>query len=492
MFHIEWLRQTGIIFILLGYSVTAWAVTVHKVFDVRQVLHWASYRCVATAAFLSISFTLFALLRLLSPIHIAIIISASGSFLLLAVWADDKIRLSFGLDDDTLLAEFRAKVIAAARSESAPHKLIQNFLVLMRDYTSSSDIALVFEQDRSYNHAVLDDVQQSGGLPALVEEGWATIESIDRRRRSDASDALRHVMSKNKLGLMIAVTNGSPYPPLVLSVGRKANAWPFTYPEIRRMQNIAELMDNILMHSRLTSQAAMKARVEHLSIMSRGLAHDLRNLITPVSSYLVHTESLTQKSTEEEEVHDAAKRAITVMDKYSRQVMAYADRQEPSWQKLNLLAVAEVVLEICRERARRRSIEVALNRLPPSVIIGDAVLIQRMLTNLVENAIDASREGASVNITIACINSEAEILVADSGVGIAEEHLDKVFEPYFTTKRYGNFDRGFGLGLTIAQKIVLLHGGCIRIKSVLGAGTSILVRLPKDQPDFKADLVDVQ
>ncbi len=68
--------------------------------------------------------------------------------------------------------------------------------------------------------------------------------------------------------------------------------------------------------------------------------------------------------------------------------------------------------------------------------------------------------------------------VADEGCGIAPENLHRIFEPYFTTKEFGEDVRGFGLGLTICQKIVVEHGGTISVKSDVGKGTVFTVELP--------------
>ncbi len=115
---------------------------------------------------------------------------------------------------------------------------------------------------------------------------------------------------------------------------------------------------------------------------------------------------------------------------------------------------------------------------PPS-LTADTVLVQRMLGNLVINAIDASTPGATV--TASCSEpspGRIRFEIADHGVGISPENLSRIFEPYFTTKDYGDEVRGFGLGLTICEKIVNLHQGTILVKSELGRGTRVTVDLP--------------
>src|SRR4051812_8774407 len=130
----------------------------------------------------------------------------------------------------------------------------------------------------------------SPGFLALCDAGWATPESLNRQRAGRDPSDLEGFLSEHQVGLMVAVPQGSSAPTLVVALGAKFSRWPFTYPEVRRVQNVSELMDNILTRSRLTVQAAREAKVEDLVVISRGLAHDLKNLITPVASYLLHME----------------------------------------------------------------------------------------------------------------------------------------------------------------------------------------------------------
>jgi signal transduction histidine kinase len=117
----------------------------------------------------------------------------------------------------------------------------------------------------------------------------------------------------------------------------------------------------------------------------------------------------------------------------------------------------------------------------------DEVLIQRLLANIISNAVDASRLGSSIYIEIQRIsktehgNEWLRVRVVDSGEGIRPEDLSKVFTPYFTTKNRGDHERGFGLGLAICRRIVHLHNGNLNITSQLGKGTTVQIDLPSRQ-----------
>ncbi|MBU8914058.1 MAG: cache domain-containing protein, partial [Spirochaetales bacterium] len=114
----------------------------------------------------------------------------------------------------------------------------------------------------------------------------------------------------------------------------------------------------------------------------------------------------------------------------------------------------------------------------------DKNLFESVLLNIIINAIDATDSGGRINIsTSLSISSEhqtqpgIEVVIEDSGRGIAPEHLDKLFDPFFTTKDVG---KGTGLGLSVSQGIVDRHGGSIRVQSVVDKGSIFTVWLPLD------------
>lgn len=107
------------------------------------------------------------------------------------------------------------------------------------------------------------------------------------------------------------------------------------------------------------------------------------------------------------------------------------------------------------------------------LIQGDERFLRQMLVNLVKNALTATPAGGTVTISTTEKDEMAEITVVDTGEGIPEHLLQKIFEPYFTTKIDGT-----GLGLTMAYKVVKEHGGDITVKSVQGQGTRFIITLP--------------
>jgi signal transduction histidine kinase len=104
---------------------------------------------------------------------------------------------------------------------------------------------------------------------------------------------------------------------------------------------------------------------------------------------------------------------------------------------------------------------------------GDPLRLRQVLVNLVDNAANASQSGAEVILRATAANDHVAIDIEDHGRGIGAEDLPKIFDPFFTTRPDGT-----GLGLAICHKVVRAHGGDIRVRSVVGGGSTFTVVLP--------------
>jgi signal transduction histidine kinase len=156
---------------------------------------------------------------------------------------------------------------------------------------------------------------------------------------------------------------------------------------------------------------------------------------------------------------------------------------QPTFEHHRVKDICTAVVEVTKTVGHERNVHVDVIASEFESIVADGVLIQRMLGNLVFNAIDASSAGQVVAIYVIKLQPGwVRIEVRDNGCGISMEHMGRILDPYFTTKRSGGNIRGFGLGLTIAQKIILLHRGNINVRSEPGQQTVVTVDLPIDQP----------
>jgi len=108
----------------------------------------------------------------------------------------------------------------------------------------------------------------------------------------------------------------------------------------------------------------------------------------------------------------------------------------------------------------------------------DPDLMRRVLHNLLLNAVQSMLEGGRLEVTVGRAGHDLRISITDTGRGIATENLENVFSPFYTTK-----EKGTGLGLPFARKIVEGHGGDLKLQSEVGRGTGIVIRLPQPESE---------
>jgi signal transduction histidine kinase len=231
---------------------------------------------------------------------------------------------------------------------------------------------------------------------------------------------------------------------------------------------------------RLQHEIGRVERLATLGRMTETVAHDLG---TPLNSVLGYSQLLAQ-----EDLPERARRRLAIIEtqihRMSEIIQNYLSytRGNPQRERIDVNELIRDTVLLLQPSLKQRSVSVTTQlaeSLP--VIYVDGNSIQRVLINLLDNAVDACDKGGSVTIgTLDHAGSNYReqgvvIELADTGVGIPPEMLPKVFELFVTTKAPG---KGTGLGLVICQEIVKAHGGTISIASQLGTGTTVTVFLP--------------
>jgi heavy metal sensor kinase len=137
------------------------------------------------------------------------------------------------------------------------------------------------------------------------------------------------------------------------------------------------------------------------------------------------------------------------------------------------------VFEVGARIGRAAGVSVRVDATVPARVTGDAAALRRALLNLVENAIKYTPSGGKVEIGLGRGEGVAEVAIADSGIGIEADDLERIFEPFLRLDAARARDTGgAGLGLAIARSIVIAHGGAITVESRPGSGSRFTVRLP--------------
>ncbi len=241
-------------------------------------------------------------------------------------------------------------------------------------------------------------------------------------------------------------------------------------------------LEDITEKRRKESQLRRAESLASLTTLAAGVAHEIKN---PLGSISIHIQ-LIKKSLQRSECVEPAliERHLGVVDeeieRLNKTVVDFLFAVRPMDLKLREADAGTLLAEMAefvRPEAERAGIEVELDLGEglPRVLLDERYMKQAVL-NLVNNALAAMPGGGRLALRARGQQDEVRLSVEDSGTGIPEEDLPKIFEPYFTTK-----DNGTGLGLTITFKIVKEHGGEISVESKPGQGSAFTIALPVPQ-----------
>jgi signal transduction histidine kinase len=231
-------------------------------------------------------------------------------------------------------------------------------------------------------------------------------------------------------------------------------------------------------HDRLGEAMARARAAEELvslATLVAGLAHEIG---TPMGVIQGHAELLESSVTDER----GRGRLQTIREQIERirqiiqTLLNMARPDERGHGTVDLAAVLRDTLAFLSEKLRANAVETSAQLPEHAPMFGNADKLQQLFINLVMNAIDAMSNGGKLRISLRPVGDDRlEVVVADSGHGMATETLAHVFEPFFTTKGAG---RGSGLGLVVAKGIVTDHGGSIDVTSAPGRGTEFRIVFP--------------
>ena len=234
--------------------------------------------------------------------------------------------------------------------------------------------------------------------------------------------------------------------------------------------------------------------------MSDNIAHDLKSPVTRIRG-LAEVTLTTAEHREEYETMAAStiEECDRLLDMINTMLVisrAEAGVQTLQWQRLDIVGIIRDAGRLFETTARDKDLRVSIAANGPHHIVGDARMLQRMVANLLDNAIRYTPRGGQIDIAVQPLPSgDVEMVFQDTGIGIRGEDLPRIFDRFYRCDPSRSAS-GTGLGLSLAQAIVQAHGGGITVRSEAGRGSTFKVTLPQNgdkmkegqaDPDFLAD-----
>ena len=258
---------------------------------------------------------------------------------------------------------------------------------------------------------------------------------------------------------------------------------PFLREERALLDAVAKEIANFLIARQaeqdklnLEEQVRHADRLATIGQLAAGVAHELNE---PLGSILGFSQLAKkcpglprQAELDIEKISHASLHARDIVKK----LLIFARQMPPQKIRVNVNQLVEEVLDFFKSRCNKEGVEVTCSlstELPE--VNADPTQLNQVVVNLIVNALQAMPHGGDLKIQTSFENNQVFLIIEDTGIGMNEEVLGKIFTPFFTTKEVG---KGTGLGLPVVHGIITSHGGSLRVKSKVGQGTRFEIQLP--------------
>lgn len=222
-----------------------------------------------------------------------------------------------------------------------------------------------------------------------------------------------------------------------------------------------------------------KEKLTAMGELASGVAHEVRNPLNAIGMIAQRLNKEFEPKADAQEYRTLSNTIVTEVRRLNDIIQRFLKFARPSKlhvSKVELHALLNEVVELIQPEVTSKGGEIVEQFGNLSVVVVDPDQMKQVFLNLLQNSAHAIRKGGRIEVRTRAEESHLLIEIHDTGPGIAPEHLDKIFDLYFTTK-----DGGTGMGLSIAHQIVAAHGGSIKVESRPGDGTVFTIMLPQPE-----------
>lgn len=249
----------------------------------------------------------------------------------------------------------------------------------------------------------------------------------------------------------------------------------------KQLKEYTESLENLIQQ-----KTELQDHLSSLGLMISSISHGIKGLLTGLDGGMYLLDSGLAKKNQDRinEGWEAVKLIVERIRKMVLDILYYAKERDLKWERINALSFAEEIAKVLEPKLADHDIvfEKKFDRKIGEFEV-DAGYIHSALFNILDNAVDAcalDKKNKTPKISF-CVGQDKDFIdfeVIDNGIGMDSQTLNKIFTPFFSAKG----EKGTGLGLFIAKKIIEQHGGHISVKSTLGKGTRFQITIPKIMP----------
>jgi len=380
-----------------------------------------------------------------------------------------------------LLSEAFQNFTKASRSLETYYELLQEKVRYLTNELEKKNKELQTalsdaERNKDYLNAILYNLEEA--IIVVDPEDRVTMlnksaEDLLGISRSEAVgkvfNNLHFLISKNNSETILTVT-GRQYT-IILSHSSIVDSRGSSRGSVVLIKDITRLRE-------LEIQQERDQRLKAMGEMATRIVHEIRNPLCSVQLFSSMLESELQ-NTPHKELARGISTGISSLNTILTNMLLFARPHKPSSKKIPIDRVVEESVVILIPLIRARNIELKKS-LHCYEVLGDGELLKQVFINVILNAVQALPNGGDLNITMEESAASVIVHVKDNGLGIDSADIEKIFNPFFTTK-----DTGTGLGLTIASQIMQAHGGYIKVHSGEDRGTTFSLYFLRQEASWK-------
>jgi signal transduction histidine kinase len=271
----------------------------------------------------------------------------------------------------------------------------------------------------------------------------------------------------------------------VIFLGEKENKKAYQSKDIEilsiLLDNAALAIENITYNEERVAHLKHIIQTDRLAVIGQlaaGAAHEIRNPLTSIKSAIQYVQD-DISNLKKQKIIQSALSEVNRINEILTGLLSFSRQNDPVKREFDLAAMIDQTLQLIRNTRIKKQIEFIIQlEESPLPVVADRDQLKQVLMNIILNSIDAIRENGIIRIAIQLAMIEGirhyMITVTDNGTGIDEEQLEKIFDPFYTTK-----ETGTGLGLSISYGIIHRHGGNIEIRNSPEGGACVEIQLPQ-------------
>lgn len=391
-----------------------------------------------------------------------------------------------GLDMGPVLAaqeaDFRSTVtiaailVAAGLAGMLALVLAQGYLSTRSSYTRVKTFSDILVENMPIGLVAVDEKDRVTAFNAGAESilGRNAAEVIGRPAGEALPEKCREVLSELGQGVRViereiecTMNSGKEVPLEVIAAT--------LHEEGRIPQGSVILFRDLTELRQLKAEIARSQRLASIGSLAAGVAHEIRNPLSSIKGFATYFKEKLRGSPEDTRTADIMIQEVERLNRVVRQLLDLSRPMEMKKVPTSVGSLIEHTLKLTELQARKKGISIKTDIAPgtPDAVI-DPDRIKQALLNLCLNALEAMKTGGTLTLSLRRQDERALMIgISDTGPGIPRKEMDRIFDPFYTTKTSGT-----GLGLAIVHRIIEAHGGEIRVTSDPGGGTTFTILLP--------------